>query len=268
MNKAKTLHIVSFSPTGTTQKILKEISSELQIEKIKIHNIANYKNKKKQIMFTEDDLVLFGAPVYSGRIPLTAIEGFNNFTGNNTKTIIVTVYGNRHYDDALLELHNLVTNNGFKPLAAAAFIGEHSFSFKETPIAKNRPDEKDLELAAKFGVSVSEKLNNASNLDLSKKLALPGNFPYKERSTSEAISPVTREEACNSCGFCAELCPTEAIIMEKNEPVTNAENCIRCLACVKNCPENARIAEHNWFKMVSEKLHKNCQNRREPETFI
>ncbi len=53
--------------------------------------------------------------------------------------IAIVLYGNRNYDDALIELKDILELDGFKVVAGAAFIGEHSFS---NNLAKNRPDEK------------------------------------------------------------------------------------------------------------------------------
>ena len=43
-------------------------------------------------------------------------------------------------------------------MAAAAFVGEHSYSTPETPVAAGRPDAQDLARAAEFGAAVRKKL--------------------------------------------------------------------------------------------------------------
>src|SRR6056297_3543569 len=114
----------------------------------KEYDITLEKNRKNSIKFNEGDLVIFGVPVYSGRVPDLLLEYFNKIKGNNTKAVFVVVYGNRDYDDALLELKDIFENNGFENIASAAFIGEHSYTKK---VAKNRPDEKDIKTALNFG---------------------------------------------------------------------------------------------------------------------
>lgn len=64
------------------------------------------------------------------------------------------MYGNREYEDALLELNNIVVEAGFQPVAGGAFIDEHSFENDSTPIAKGRPDIKDLQKATEFGRTI------------------------------------------------------------------------------------------------------------------
>ncbi len=43
-------------------------------------------------------------------------------------------------DDALLEMYDLVKENGFLPFAAAALVAQHTFG----DIQRGRPNEKDL----------------------------------------------------------------------------------------------------------------------------
>lgn len=60
------------------------------------------------------------------------------------------------------ELCDLVSEQGFVPVAAGAFIGEHSFSRKGMPIAEGRPDESDLKQATEFGKKIIEELEKVS----------------------------------------------------------------------------------------------------------
>lgn len=56
---------------------------------------------------------------------------------------------------------------GFNPVAAGAFVSEHSYSTGETPIAAGRPDADDMKAAEEFGRQVGEKLasGNFSSVD-------------------------------------------------------------------------------------------------------
>ena len=107
------------------------------------------------------DLAIIGSPVYAGRLPGTMTSRFELIKGYATPAVIVVVYGNRAYEDALLELNDLVSGAGFTPIAAAAFIGEHSYATKEFPIAVGRLDEEDLKKARAFGETVRKKNRNA-----------------------------------------------------------------------------------------------------------
>ena len=94
--------------------------------------------------------------------------------------VIVAVYGNRAYEDALIEMKDVVTELGFKPVAAGAFVGEHSFANEEFKIANGRPDADDLDQAAAFGKNIAEKLAGVSSSELDA-IEVPGDRPYKDR---------------------------------------------------------------------------------------
>jgi ferredoxin/flavodoxin len=256
-----TINQIYFSPTGTTKKIIHTISSNLDIDQENKNNITY---KDLHLTFSSSDLVIIGSPVYSGRIPDTVLQRIEHITGNNTPAIVTVVYGNREYDDALLELSNLMTDKGFKVISAAAFIGEHSFSCKDYPIAENRPDKNDLKQAADYGARLSHFLRNSLQDDL--KLNIPGNYPYKEKKPGVPLSPVTNDK-CTMCFSCIEACPTNAI--KTNNPlITNSELCIKCCACIKACNYGARSFENEGILNITKRLFDNCKERREPELLI
>lgn len=59
---------------------------------------------------------------------------------------------------ALVELDAFVTKLGFKVIAGATFVGEHSYSSEKYPVAAGRPDADDLEYAKLFGEKYVLKL--------------------------------------------------------------------------------------------------------------
>ena len=53
---------------------------------------------------------------------------------------------------------------------------------------------------------------------------------------------VTRnEERCTSCGACVTICPTEALVVDRESSVVQfyADKCIACGLCIKACPPRA-----------------------------
>lgn len=64
-----------------------------------------------------DTLTIIGVPTYAGRVAPTALERLQKIKGDNTPAITIVLYGNRDYEDALLELRDTVKQLGFIPVA-------------------------------------------------------------------------------------------------------------------------------------------------------
>lgn len=252
------VHSVFFSPTGTTRTVVQAVcrgtgkNSGLEID---LKEAVG-----GQLFFAVDDPVVIGMPVYAGRLPRLAVERFAAVKGSGTPAIPVVVYGNRAYDDALLELCDLCTAQGFNVTGAAAFVGEHSFSSADFPIAANRPDEKDIRLAEQFGARFTgtHRVLNPEQI--------PGNRPYKPKPSGAAAE--SDPARCTQCGHCVAHCPANAIRISGGLPLTDPDLCIWCIACVKNCPSGARTITLPKIHEITERLHKTCQTRKDPELFF
>lgn len=253
-------HLIFFSPTGTTKTILENIAKGIGGQP-KIYDTTP---ACSDINITVNEgVAVFGIPVYAGRVPIIAAERIKNIKGDNIPAVIVAVYGNRDYEDALVELRDIISKAGFKVIAGGAFVGEHSYSSKEKPIAINRPDDNDKHVAFNFGKEIAQKLAQG---DLSTPY-MKGNAPYKERIGIKGATPVTKFNICKLCGTCSTVCPTDAITIN-TKVISNPEKCIMCCACIKKCPKQARyIATKATLERI-EMLYKNCQLRKEPEIFI
>ncbi|MEE9516784.1 MAG: 4Fe-4S binding protein [Candidatus Adiutricales bacterium] len=263
-NKVK---LVYFSPTNTTRTVLESIAQGITVDNIEHFDLTPPGTRTRNFDGAPDDVAIIGTPVYGGRVPLVALDRLKRFKARRTPAVIVVLYGNREYEDALLELKNLAAEAGFIPVAGGAFIGEHSFANDTTPIANGRPDQEDRKKAKAFGKAISKKLGDMKRLEDVDPIEVPGNFPHRERGKSANISPVTDSETCALCETCASVCPTGAVTVD-DSVVTNAEECILCCACVKNCPTGARIMEAPGIKQVANWLNTNFSKRKEPETYL
>ncbi|MFH0784585.1 MAG: EFR1 family ferrodoxin [Pseudomonadota bacterium] len=269
--KVTQLKLIYFSATGTTQKILKSIvqgiAQGIAVEDVEHINLTLPEAVEQTIPPFSNELVIIGAPVYGGRLPVAAIKRFKRLKANKTLAVLIVVYGNRDFEDALLELKNLATELGFNPVAGGAFIGEHSFATKDVPIANGRPDSLDIQKAIAFGQKIKNKINLLEFSTTIKDLKIPGKFPYEAAGARPmAVSPVTKEDTCTVCGTCASVCPTAAIVIN-GSVATKIELCIRCCACIKNCPTDSRVMEDGMWKNIATWLNANCSARKEPLMF-
>jgi ferredoxin/flavodoxin len=264
--EVKQVKLIYFSPTGTTQKVLESIAKGIAVEDVEHINLTLPEGAQQTISPYSDELVIIGAPVYGGRLPVDAIKRFKQLKASNTLAILIVVYGNREFEDALLELKNLAIELGFNPVAGGAFIGEHSFATEDIPIANGRPDSADVQVAMDFGVKIKDKVTALQSPDAQMELEIPGRFPYESGPRAMVVSPVTKEDTCEVCGTCASVCPTAAISIN-GSVATEVDLCIRCSACIKNCPTGARVWEDSMMEKIANWLNENCSTRKEPEIF-
>ncbi len=266
--KIDEVRLIYFSPTRTTKSTLTAIAEGLGVDKVEHLDLTPPGADAGEFEEIRGELVIIGTPVHSGRVPLRAVKRLQRLRTKGGAAVIVVVYGNRAYEDALLELKNIVTESGFTPVAAAVFVGEHSFASETTPIANGRPDTQDLRKAKAFGKAVREKMERVGAHIEPRLLEVPGSFPYKERAKPSKVTPVTRKGVCTMCGKCVAFCPVAAITMENDSVVSDGNICILCCACVKDCPEGARVVEDPAARERTEKLSANCRERKEPETYF
>lgn len=268
----KSVNLMYFSPTGTTKKIVEEIGNRI-VETKGIYNlsVADFtlpKQRVKGLNFNTDDLLLIGVPVYAGRVPNILLNYLNNIKGNNTLAIPIVLYGNRDYDDALIELNDLLTANGFSVIAAASFIGEHSFS---KTLARNRPDDSDLTIAREFADNICEKIDG----NIFNDVEIKGNRPYRKyympkdkEDKSVDIRRVTpkTDNNCIDCKICAEVCPMGSI--DYDDVTKMIGICIKCCACIKLCPTQSKYFDDTDYLRHKYELEEQFKKRREPELFI
>lgn len=248
----KNLTLIYFSPTGNTERYLEGMVQNIEAPRQTI-NITSADPEPRT--FTEDDFVIFGAPVHGGRIPTQASKRLNAFKGNHTPCLLVASYGNRHYDDALMELNQIALENGFVPQAAAALVGRHTFG----EVQVGRPDQNDIRGAAEFLGKV------LSNIDINKKLNVPGNFPYKSQVAKGRFRPRTIEETCIKCGICVRGCPMGAI---DEDFVTISDDCISCFRCIRYCPTHSKVCDTPEYMAAHTSFTERLKHRRENEYFL
>ena len=156
----KTVTLAYFSPTGTTKKVVESIAETIGAKDVKEIDLTKPDIMTKEVGEIKEGLAILGAPVYAGRVPAEAAKRFEKVKGNGIPAVVVVVYGNREYEDALLELRDIAVRQGFKPIAGGAFIGEHSFSSDVTPLAAGRPDGQDIDIARDLGEKLAVQMKD------------------------------------------------------------------------------------------------------------
>ncbi len=258
----------AFSPTGTTKKVVDTVARaaaeglSLPLWEVPYTLLPD---RKRILPFNEGQLVVFGVPVYAGRVPNLLRRELQTLQGNGATAVPVVVYGNRGYDDALLELWDLLQGAGFSPVSGAAFIGEHSFS---RVLAAGRPDGQDLLLAGRFGRAVAQKLREGGK----RTTQVKGRFPYRpyymprdaggQPVDFRRIKPKTGP-GCTHCGLCQKVCPMGSI-----QDAQTVGICIKCGACIKRCPVGARYIDDPDYLRHKVELEQACTCRKEPELFL
>lgn len=244
-----------FSPTGTTVKVARTIvhGSGCPVREVDLSAPV------APIMVGTDEILLAAVPVFGGRVPAVALERLSALNGNGQPAVAVAVYGNRAFDDALLELKDALEASGFQVVAAGAFIAEHSIA---RSIATGRPDAHDLEIARNFGADVMKKLEDEKLTSIQ----VPGDPAYREKPGKPSPHPAAGE-ACVSCGTCAKICPLGAIPLDTPSK-TDGNKCINCMRCVSVCPRKARSLPDAMLAAVEGMLKQVASEPKQPDLFL
>ena len=244
--------VAHFSPTGGTKKVADAIAAgfDTPVEE------RDLTKNEVSVALGEKDALMAVLPVYAGRVPQISLERLSSLKANGQKAVAVVVYGNREYDDALLETKDALEANGFKVIAAAAFIAEHSIV---RSIAAGRPDTEDEALCRQFAADVMAKADDAPTV------SVPGNNPYKELKPS-AFHPSANEN-CVKCGTCAKQCPVGAIPTD-DPSQTNNDLCINCMRCVQVCPVRCRALPAPFVEGATNMLNEKAAGYKKPAVFV
>lgn len=244
----KKIWAVYFSGTGTTCRTVERIACglaeklSLPVEKV---DFSRPPVRQQELRFDAADLVVLGTPVYAGRVPNVLLPFLQKkIAGGDALAVPVVLFGNRNYDDALIELRNILAADGLHPVAAAAFVGEHSFS---RVLGHGRPNETDEALMDEFAAETADLVRRLPAAP-EKPVAVRGQEPLRPYYTPRdragnpinilKVKPKTDMTRCGGCDLCAEICPMGSIDPTDVSAVRGI--CIKCCACVKGCPTGAK----------------------------
>ncbi len=248
---------ITFSPTGGTDRVTDILMEDFLGEKKEIDLLPS-EGSYDSLELHKEDVCFIAMPSYGGRIPQTAAERLGRIKGGGAKAVLVCVYGNRAYEDTLIELKDRAEDADFIVYGAVAAVAEHSIMRK---FAAGRPDEKDREELRSFGKELKKKLEKQEPGEVS----VPGNYPYKQLGTIPFIPKPGR--GCNSCGYCARFCPVGAID-PKNVKNVDEKKCISCMRCVSVCPKSVRKLNKVMLLAAEKKMEKLFEERKENQLFL
>ena len=246
---------IVFSPTGGTERVTKAIT--LNWPQVDTIDLSAPDTKYTDICFESDSLVVIAMPSFGGVAPQLALDRLAMIKGNGAKCAVAAVYGNRAYEDTLVQMEDYAQNAGFQVIAAISAVAEHSIIHE---YAAGRPNLNDCKELAEFGDRILEK---ATSNKLSRP-SVPGNRPYKKAGTGMVPKA---DASCTSCGLCVQKCPAGAI--SANTPgATDKSTCISCMRCVSICPVHARKVSSVMTAVAAAAIKKACSVEKANELFI
>lgn len=267
-NKEKQLILAEFSPSGSTNEIGTYLIKKLG-EKTGMpwqhRSFTKPSERKERLFFDKDSWVVFAMPVYAGRLPSLLKPYLSHMQGRGAKVFLVSVYGNRHYDDALREMEEFSIAAGMTVVGGAAIVARHVFS---EIIARGRPDKKDFEIIDRYIPSIIEAFTAGNSF------VIPGEGELKyyqptgiqdEKTNIVKVKPSTKA-GCIACQKCVESCPLGSI--DSLDPRVVSGKCMKCCACLLACPLGLKHFDDRDFQSHLLSLEENFIKRREPEFFL
>ena len=234
------MEVYYFSPTGGTKKVSDIFAAAVGKDAV-WHDLGDKQTPTKQ---PQGELIIVAAPVFAGRIPSVVREKIKTLAGEGKQAVTIAVYGNRAYEDALLEMNDILIQGGFTVIASAAFVAQHSIV---PEVGAGRPDAEDIKEIRAFAEAVKNS-TSAENVHVpGNRLSLP---------------------SCTACGACAKICPTDAIAIVDGKMATDAAKCILCMACIHACPKQARILPPSLQQKTDNMLAAFKAVRNKNETFF
>ncbi len=272
--KINKIWAIYFSPVGTTEKVASTIARELSFNMGSTVEKYDFTLPQARQTFPQigaDDLVVFATPTYAGRVPNVLLKYLETVVGNGALAVPVVTFGNRNFDNSLIELRDILEKGGFRTVAGAACSCQHSFSHT---LGMNRPDADDLAEMEQFAMRLAIIIDNAQSFDAPIHVdGIPETYggyykPQDRHGNHIDIRKVTPKvgKACIECGLCARNCPMGSISFDDVREMTGI--CIKCNSCYKKCPTSARYFDDEGYIYHKEELEAMYSRRAENKFYL
>ena len=116
MNKYR----IIFSPTGGTEKVANAITRSW--DEVKDIDLSRKDLDFSSISLTKEDMAVIAMPSFGGVAPQLALDRLVKIKGNQCKCAIVAAYGNRAYEDTLVQMEDYAVKAGFHVIAAVSAV--------------------------------------------------------------------------------------------------------------------------------------------------
>ena len=106
------VHAVYFSGTGTTEKTVCRIAAQAAQQlgaELSAMDFTPPQARQETLHFAPEELVIFGVPTYAGRVPNVLLPFLKErVQGGGALAAAVVLFGNRNFDDSLIELREVM----------------------------------------------------------------------------------------------------------------------------------------------------------------
>ena len=248
------LTLVYFSATGRTKRVAEAVAAQLD-EHYDCIDLGDPSFKGRAV---EGASLVVACPVYGGRIPSLVRDRLKQLQFSGARAVSIVTYGNRAYEDALLELNDGLREQGAVAVAGAAVVCSHSML---PSIAAGKPSATDMQNLSVFARFARESLSAQQVHEV----VVPGNRPYRQWQKMP-MTPVT-VGTCVHCGECVRRCPVRAI-NPADPSQTDPSLCLLCMRCVHLCPQKAKALPAAAENAIREKLSAVAAKEKENQFFF
>ncbi|WP_279125073.1 flavodoxin family protein [Holdemania filiformis] len=184
---------MKFSASQTTAKVVDQLCAGLGLPRRDL-------NLNESASLGPQDCLIAAFPVFSGRLPAFFKAWMDQIQGRDTPAVAVVVYGNRAYEDALLELSDALEAAGFTIVGAATVVAQHSIF---PAVANGRPDAADAAGIANFAQALLEEgagCNPSDDFPGSRSASVPENYGAAAETPNEFPLSSLRPLRCGLSG--------------------------------------------------------------------